>query len=522
MQIIAVNKQRRQQMAARDQFHELHHHLADAGERNRADHDAGRGGGDADADHVAGAGDQTVDQIPRSAAQFVAHAAALAQHGQQRPLGEDDDAHADRGPERRQPRREALDDQAPHQHRDGQQVEQTGLCGWAECGQLVELLAVVQFGNSRGPSQQRAVDADQHRACDVGRRVRERRLDAARAVVDRQPQYAQQQHQERRRRQLAGQRGAHGGLQAGHVGLARFQVYDVDERQIGDERRQQGMLDHFNVGDADVFDHQKRRRSHHRRRQLAVGGRRHFHRAGLGAGKAHFFHQRNREHAGGGDIGNRRAGDHSRCRRGNHRRLGRAAAQVAQAGKRHADEIVAGAGMFEQGAEQHEQEHEVRGYAQRDAEHALRGEPLMLRNLGETLALVGDHFRHPLAEQGVGEEHDGDDYQRRPKRPSRGFQQGENADQGDSDIDGGSVAGTAGELRVEREQVARRRGRDHRQRDVRQWHAIPRRALARRKNEEGEEYREAEVDGPRFGVVEDAERKAQQFACEKRCRRGNP
>ena len=45
---------------------------------------------------------------------------------------------------------------------------------------------------------------------------------------------------------------------------------DVDQRDIGDQRRQEGVLDHFNVGDADVLDHQEGRSTHHRRHDLAI------------------------------------------------------------------------------------------------------------------------------------------------------------------------------------------------------------------------------------------------------------
>jgi hypothetical protein len=50
-------EQNQHQVAAGDELDELGHDQADAGEGHRSDHDAGRRGGNADADHVAGAVD---------------------------------------------------------------------------------------------------------------------------------------------------------------------------------------------------------------------------------------------------------------------------------------------------------------------------------------------------------------------------------------------------------------------------------------------------------------------------------
>ena len=60
-----------------------------------------------------------------------------------------------------------------------------------------------------------------------------------------------------------------------------------------------------------------------------------------------------------------------------HGGLGRPAAELAEQREGDLDEVVAGAGLLEQRAEQHEQEDEVGRDAERDAEHAFRGEPEM-------------------------------------------------------------------------------------------------------------------------------------------------
>ena len=56
-------------------------------------------------------------------------------------------------------------------------------------------------------------------------------------------------------------------------------VDDIEERDIGDHRRDEGMLDDVHVGDARELADQKGGRAHDRRGQLAVGGGGHLDRA---------------------------------------------------------------------------------------------------------------------------------------------------------------------------------------------------------------------------------------------------
>ena len=58
--------------------------------------------------------------------------------------------------------------------------------------------------------------------------------------------------------------------QSAQAELRRLDIDDVEQRAIGEERRQKGVLDHFGIGDADIFRDQERRGAHHRRHQLAV------------------------------------------------------------------------------------------------------------------------------------------------------------------------------------------------------------------------------------------------------------
>ena len=63
----ADQQQHDDQVAAGQQLDDLGHHQADAGQRHGADDDAGRRGGDADADHVARADLQAADQVAEAA-----------------------------------------------------------------------------------------------------------------------------------------------------------------------------------------------------------------------------------------------------------------------------------------------------------------------------------------------------------------------------------------------------------------------------------------------------------------------
>jgi hypothetical protein len=62
-------------------------------------------------------------------------------------------------------------------------------------------------------------------------------------------------------------------------------VDDVEQRDVGDGRRQHRVLDDLRIRDTHVFHHQEGRRAHHRRHDLAVDRAGHLDRAGLVSGK---------------------------------------------------------------------------------------------------------------------------------------------------------------------------------------------------------------------------------------------
>ena len=136
-----------------------------------------------------------------------------------------------------------------------------------------------------------------------------------------------------------------------------------------------------------------------------------------------------------------------------HGGLGRAAAHVAEQRERDLDEVVAGAGLLEQRAEQHEQEDVAGRDAERDAEHAFGRQPVVRHRLVQRDALVRQHVGHV----GPGEDVDsirsamiasGGPTTRRVASSSSTMP----IDRGD-DVERGRLAGRWAELGAEQEQV---------------------------------------------------------------------
>ena len=59
-------------------------------------------------------------------------------------------------------------------------------------------------------------------------------------------------------------------MQPLHVSLEGLKVNDVDQRNIGDQRGKEGMLDHLDIRDAHILDHQESGRPHYRRHNLSI------------------------------------------------------------------------------------------------------------------------------------------------------------------------------------------------------------------------------------------------------------
>ena len=446
-------EQDRQQLgdiAARDGGDLRRHHLdhirqggTDAGLADRAHDDPGGRGGDADADHVARARDHPVDKVidarPEGRAHgLVARLILAAHHQHQGTLGQQDEDHEGRGPEGRQAGRQTVDHQRPDQHHHRQQEIQPrphSRTGQRQLGNLGIGVVDLQRILARGDFQQRHIgDAKQCEDHIVGRGP-EDRTDPAHRVIDQQRQDADRHDAEGDAQQPAQPwAGRVSTRQPAHAGLHGLQMDDIDKRDIGNRRRNDGVLDDLGIGNAHIFHHQEGRSPHDRRHDLTVDRGRHLDRAGLFTGKAHALHQRDGKGAGGHHVGNRGPRNQPGHGRADNGRLRRPAAQVTHQRKCDLNEVIPGPRLIQQRAEQHEQEDEAGGHAKRDPEDALGGDPLMVRDLGQRVAFMGDDLGHLRPEEGIDQKQRGHDHQRRTKRAARDLQQQQDADDRDHQI----------------------------------------------------------------------------------------
>ena len=277
---------------------------------------------------------------------------------------------------------------------------------------------------------------------------------------------------------------------------------DVDQGHVGDDGRQKGVLDHLHIGDAHVFDHQKRCGAHDRRHQLAVGRTGHLDGAGLFRLEADLFHQRDREGPGGDHVGDGRARHQTGQSGRYHGGLGRPAAQVAQSGKGGADKVVAGAGRLQQGAKEHEHEDHAGGHAQSHAVDAFGGQPVVRHALGQAGPLVSDDLGHVRPAEGVNDEHGRHHHQGRSQGPAGGLQQQGQARNGHHQIHGGGIAWPIRQGRIKPEQVGGAESRYQSKDPVLNRYVVARRRFEGRIGRVGEEYGEGQVNGPGFSVVE--------------------
>ena len=157
-------------VAARERLHQFGHHQADAGQRHRTDDHARCGGRDTDADHVACAGDQAVEQILEASTHLDAGAAHTTEECGDRALRDQDKAQEHRRPEGRQRGRELLDHQVPDQRSHRQQIVQAGFERRPHIGKTLDRVVRVihvQFRILRRQFEQRDVsDGHQHRDDD--------------------------------------------------------------------------------------------------------------------------------------------------------------------------------------------------------------------------------------------------------------------------------------------------------------------------------------------------------------------
>ncbi len=130
------------------------------------------------------------------------------------------------------------------------------------------------------------------------------RLEPAKSVID----HSRQPHDEQQAAEKTEQLAQHGAwrvaaLQPLHARFDGGQVNYVEQRDIGNHRRQKGVADDIGVGHPYIFHHQKGRCAHHRRHQLTVHRGGDFHRTGLIAAETDPFHHRNGEGTGSDRVG---------------------------------------------------------------------------------------------------------------------------------------------------------------------------------------------------------------------------
>src|SRR5690606_28891523 len=147
----------------------------------------------------------------------------------------------------------------------------------------------------------------------------------------------------------------------------------------------------------------------------------------------------------------RRAGIKAAHARGDDSRVGRAAAQMTEHGEGELDEIVAGAGLLQNAAEQHEQEDHRGRDADGGTEDTLELHPVMPHGLaiGSTLALDGVGDESLVAKQDVAHEYASDDTEREAERAARAGTEGGRAAGGPNQVPVSRQAGPAGDLVLE-------------------------------------------------------------------------
>ena len=85
--------------------------------------------------------------------------------------------------------------------------------------------------------------------------------------------------------------------------LHGFDMNDPEQRQVGDDGREEGRANNIEVRDADDLGHDEGGGAHDRGHELAIGRGRDLHGSCLVRRKADFFHQGDSEGAGGHRVG---------------------------------------------------------------------------------------------------------------------------------------------------------------------------------------------------------------------------
>ena len=230
--------------------------------------------------------------------------------------------------------------------------------------------------------------------------------------------------------------------------------------------RHEGGENDIGIGNLQELGHQESRRPHHRRRDLAPGGRDRLERAGDLAREAGLAHERNGEDPGGCDVGHRVAGDRAEHGRGHHRDLGRAAPGAAHEGGGELREPFGAAGPNQELAHEDVHHHHDAADVHGQPEQGHLVDPQVGDQLRELHRASLQRPRHEVAEQGVENEQD----QQRHQAPARGAAQRLDRERNDDHADrkglGRAVEELLGQHRIADGQPGGARESEDREHDV--------------------------------------------------------
>jgi hypothetical protein len=213
--------------------------------------------------------------------------------------------------------------------------------------------------------------------------------------------------------------------------------------------RNRGRDADVDIRDVDRLRHDEGDGPHHRRHDLPAHARSRFDAAGERRPVAEALHQRNGELAGRDDVRHSRAVDGAHQARRDDRHLGRSAALVAEQAECEVGEQLDHPGLFEERAEQDEQEDVRRRHICRRAVDALGAECQLTDDLVDAVAAVRERARQVLAEQPVQQERSADDRQSDSHHAARRLEHENDRDDPDQHVPVGQVAGTLYEVRFE-------------------------------------------------------------------------
>ena len=214
------------------------------------------------------------------------------------------------------------------------------------------------------------------------------------------------------------------------------QVHREHQIEVVDQCREGGGDDDLAVGHAGQADDQEGGQSHHRRRHLPAGRGDGLDRAGEGGLESDPIHQRDRQRAGGGDVGHAGARDHAHHAAGENGHLGRSGAGPPPDPVGRAHDEVDAAGHLQGGGQQHEGEdragRQFGQTAQQAAEVGDRG--VADQPFQREAAVIEQPVGHGLTEVAVEQTDDGDQAHDPAPLAQRGIETEQQQDRGDSHV----------------------------------------------------------------------------------------